>query len=234
MPSGHFSLFYLHGFASGPDSSKGQFFRQRFAELGYELQLPDLTEGDFENTTLSRQLALLDRVVGASPAVLIGSSMGAYLAALFAARHPRRVPGVVLLAPAFDLGRYWAASLGEDVVREWRERGQRQVYHFGEKQIRNLSYRLLEDALQYEGFPDVRQPALVVHGRADETVDHRLSLRFAEDRSNAEVVLYDSDHQLLNVLDEIWERVRKFTAEIPEASSQGLRFRPFPTKSRRQ
>ena len=219
MPSGHFSLFYLHGFASGPDSSKGQFFRQRFAELGYELQLPDLTEGDFENTTLSRQLALLDRVVGASPAVLIGSSMGAYLAALFAARHPRRVPGVVLLAPAFDLGRYWAASLGEDVVREWRERGQRQVYHFGEKQIRNLSYRLLEDALQYAGFPDVRQPALVVHGRADETVDHRLSLRFAEDRSNAEVVLYDSDHQLLNVLDEIWERVRKFTAEIPEASS---------------
>jgi len=219
LPSGHFSLFYLHGFASGPDSSKGQFFRQRFAELGYELQLPDLTEGDFENTTLSRQLALLDRVVGASPAVLIGSSMGAYLAALFAARHPRRVPGVVLLAPAFDLGLYWAASLGEDVVREWRERGQRQVYHFGEKQIRNLSYRLLEDALQYEGFPDVRQPALVVHGRADETVDHRLSLRFAEDRSNAEVVLYDSDHQLLNVLDEIWERVRKFTAEIPEASS---------------
>ena len=219
MASGHFSLFYLHGFASGPDSSKGQFFRQRFAELGYELKLPDLTEGDFENTTLSRQLALLDRVVGASPAVLIGSSMGAYLAALFAARHPRRVPGVVLLAPAFDLGRYWAASLGEDVVREWRERGQRQVYHFGEKQIRNLSYRLLEDALQYEGFPDVRQPALVVHGRADETVDHRLSLRFAEDRSNAEVVLYDSDHQLLNVLDEIWERVRKFTAEIPEASS---------------
>ena len=219
MPSGHFSLFYLHGFASGPDSSKGQFFRQRFAELGYELQLPDLPEGHFENTTLSRQLALLDRVVGASPAVLIGSSMGAYLAALFAARHPRRVPGVVLLAPAFDLGRYWAASLGEDVVREWRERGQRQVYHFGEKQIRNLSYRLLEDALQYEGFPDVRQPALVVHGRADETVDHRLSLRFAEDRSNAEVVLYDSDRQLLNVLDEIWERVRKFTAEIPEASS---------------
>ena len=219
MPSGHFSLFYLHGFASGPDSSKGQFFRQRFAELGYELKLPDLTEGDFENTTLSRQLALLDRVVGASPAVLIGSSMGAYLAALFAARHPRRVPGVVLLAPAFDLARYWTASLGEDVVREWRERGQRQVYHFGEKQVRNLSYRLLEDALQYEGFPDVRQPALVVHGRADETADHRLSLRFAEGRPNAEVVLYDSDHQLLHVLEEIWERVRKFTAKIPGASS---------------
>jgi len=219
LPSGHFSLFYLHGFASGPDSSKGQFFRQRFAELGYELKLPDLTEGDFENTTLSRQLALLDRLAGTAPAVLIGSSMGAYLAALFAARHPKRVPGVVLLAPAFDLARNWAASLGEDVVREWRERGQRQVYHWSEKQVRNLSYSLMEDALQYEAFPDVRQPALVIHGRADETVDHRLSVRFAEARPNAEVVLYDSDHQLLNVLEEIWERVRKFTAEIPGASS---------------
>ena len=214
MPSGHCSLFYLHGFASGPGSSKGQFFRQRFADLGYELQLPDLTESDFENTTLSRQLALLDRLVGATPAVLIGSSMGAYLAALFAACHPKRVPGVVLLAPAFDLARYWAASLGEDVVREWRERGQRQVYHWGEKRVRNLSYRLLEDALQYEAFPDVRQPALVVHGRSDETVDHRLAVRFAEGRPNAELVLYDSDHQLQNVLEEIWERVRKFTVEM--------------------
>ena len=214
LPSGHTSLFYLHGFASGPDSSKGQFFRQRFAELGYELKLPDLTEGDFENTTLARQLVLLDRLAGTAPAVLIGSSMGAYLAALFAARHPKRVPGVVLLAPAFDLARNWAASLGEDVVREWRERRRRQVYHWGEKQVRNLSYSLMEDALRYEAFPDVRQPALVVHGRADETVDHRLSVRFAEGRPNAEVVLYDSDHQLQNVLEEIWERVRQFTAEI--------------------
>ena len=214
MPSSHTSLFYLHGFASGPDSSKGQFFRQRFAELGYELKLPDLTEGDFENTTLSRQLALLDRLVGTAPAVLIGSSMGAYLAALFAARHPKRAPGVVLLAPAFDLARNVAASLGEDAVREWRQRGQRQVYHWGEKQIRNLSCSLLEDALQYEAFPDLRQPVLVVHGRADETVDHRLSVRFAEGRPNAELVLYDSDHQLQNVLQVIWERVRQFTAEI--------------------
>jgi predicted esterase YcpF (UPF0227 family) len=35
-------LVYLHGFASGPASTKAQFFRTRFAERGVELAIPDL------------------------------------------------------------------------------------------------------------------------------------------------------------------------------------------------
>jgi len=54
------ALAYLHGFASGPGSTKAQFFRTRFAESGTTLAVPDLapdvflyaTVGGLENVTV--------------------------------------------------------------------------------------------------------------------------------------------------------------------------------------
>ena len=80
-------MIYLHGFASSPQSSKARYFTEKFAAIGRTVQTPDLTEGDFEHTTLSQQLAFLDKSMGDQPAILMGSSMGGYLAALFAARY---------------------------------------------------------------------------------------------------------------------------------------------------
>ena len=54
-------LIYLHGFASGPMSSKAQFFRRRFEELGIEMRIPDLSEGNFEQLTISGQLRVIVR-----------------------------------------------------------------------------------------------------------------------------------------------------------------------------
>ena len=207
-------LIYLHGFASGPQSGKGQFFRQRWAEIGHRLELPDLTQGEFEHSTLTQQLTFLDTLVSNDSAILLGSSLGGYLAALFAARHRQRVPGVVLLAPAFGFARRWGESLGEQTMGEWRERGWRPIYHYGEEKERRIGYSLLGDGLQYEEFPVDRQPALAIHGRYDQSVDHQLSVRFAEGRSNVELVLYESDHQLLDVLEPMWERVREFVAGL--------------------
>jgi hypothetical protein len=44
----------------------------------------------------------------------------------------------------------------------------------------------------------------------DDAVDYRLSERFAEGRPNVELLLVDSDHQLLDVLDLMWDRVEAF------------------------
>lgn len=221
---------YLHGFASGPQSSKGQFFHAKFAERGWPLELPDLTEGDFENTTLSRQLGVLDRLAGAGPVILVGSSMGGYLAALFAARRPERVQAVVLLAPAFGMAKRWAGTLDAATLRDWKERGWREVYHYGEKQNRRISYQLIEDGMKYEDFPAVRQPALVIHGRRDETVDYRLSEQFAGGHENIRLVLYDSDHQLLDVLEGMWWEVCTFIEAVPEVDGRPVRNPPDRVK----
>ena len=44
-------FIYLHGFASGPNSSKAQAFKKRFEKLDITFHIPDLQEGDFENLT---------------------------------------------------------------------------------------------------------------------------------------------------------------------------------------
>ena len=40
-------IVYLHGFASGPASSKALFFRQRLEAAGALVDAPDLAAGDF-------------------------------------------------------------------------------------------------------------------------------------------------------------------------------------------
>src|SRR6516164_8365186 len=97
-------IVYLHGFASGPSSSKARYFRQRLETEGFSVSIPDLSDGNFEGLTLSSQLRVIGSAAGSGGMALIGSSMGGYLAALYAARHAD-VERIVLLAPAFGFAR---------------------------------------------------------------------------------------------------------------------------------
>jgi uncharacterized protein len=200
-------LIYLHGFASGLQSGKAQYFRRRFAEVGMEMQIPDLNEGAFESLTLSRQLRVIEGIAQGDDVRLIGSSMGGYLAALYAARHPE-VTQLVLLAPAFGFARRWRNMLGVEKVDEWRSTGWLSVYHYGDKTERRVGYALLEDAERYEDYPDISQPVLIVHGVHDDVVPAELSRRFAELHPQTALRIMDSDHQLLNVLEQMWSEIQ--------------------------
>jgi pimeloyl-ACP methyl ester carboxylesterase len=199
-------IIYLHGFASSPSSSKARFFRDRLVAAGADVSVPDLAEGDFERLTLSRQLAVLARAAGAGPVRLMGSSMGGYLAALYAARNPL-VERLVLLAPAFRFHTRWTKRLGPAESDRWRATDSLEVYHYGEGRTRKLRYDLMADSEQYEEFPEVRQPTLIVHGRHDDVVPVEFSQQFAAVRSNVQLEVVDSGHDLLNVLERIGDRV---------------------------
>jgi uncharacterized protein len=202
-------IVYLHGFASGPGSNKARFFRERLERGGGTVQVPDLAAGDFEHLTITGQLALLREQVGKGPVDLIGSSMGGYLAALFAARHSA-VRRVVLLAPAFGFAHGWAEQLGEEKVDQWRRTGWMEVFHYAYGEPRRLSYALLEDAAQYEDYPDFHQPARIFHGSHDDVVPPEHSAEFAAAHPNACLEVLDSGHELLNVLDDIGPKVDRF------------------------
>ena len=115
-------VLYLHGFASGPGSQKARFFAEKLQPLGFSVEVPDLAEGDFEHSTVTRQLDVVGRVAANQPVILIGSSLGGYLAALYAARHPE-VSKILLLAPAFQFQELWAGELSQNDLLSWRERG---------------------------------------------------------------------------------------------------------------
>jgi hypothetical protein len=205
------NLTYLHGFASGPQSSKAQFFRRRFEALGIAMQIPNLSEGNFEGLTITGQLRVIERVAGGDDVFLIGSSMGGYLAALYAARH-REVKKLVLLAPAFGFARRWPPMLGAEKVAEWRRTGWLPVYHYGDTMERRVGYELLQDAERYEDYPDISQPALVFHGRMDDVVPVEYSEEFAARHPHVMLRVMESGHELIDVLEEMWVEIVEFLA----------------------
>jgi uncharacterized protein len=204
---------YLHGFASGPSSRKARFFAERFGSLGLELETPELTpsqsEGGFEALTLTQQLTLIERSVAGAPCAMMGSSMGGYLAAIYAARHPETAR-IVLLAPAFCLARRWREAWGADEIEQWRITGYREVFHYAQNRQARVGYGLLEDAARYPDYPVVTQNALVFHGRLDPIVPVEYAREFAARTPGARLMEFDSGHELTDCLEPMWDATSRF------------------------
>lgn len=203
-------IIYLHGFASSPASRKAQVFASRLAAAGAEVSVPALDGGDFEHLTISGQYAILRREAANGPVTLIGSSMGGYIAALYAAKHPDEVERLVLLAPAFHFHSRWPLMLGEEKFAKWRETGVLSVFHYAELKERNVGWQLAEDAANWDAEPDFKQPALIFHGRNDPVVPVRFSESYAASHPNVELSVFDAGHELTEVIDEMWERTARF------------------------
>jgi len=206
-------VVYLHGFASSPLSSKAQFFRRKFAACGVPMEIPQLDEGRFEELTISGQLRVIERAVGERPAILMGSSLGGYLAALYAARHPPQIERMVLLAPAFQFPRRWRERYSHE---DWKREGSVPVFHYGEGRERRLGYPFAEDAAQYEDEPQFPQPALIFHGVQDNVVPAGISSAYAARHPNVELVLLESGHELTDVLEPMWLRTSSYLS-VPES-----------------
>lgn len=200
---------YLHGFASSPQSSKAQFFRRRLAEFGIELVIPALDGGDFEHLTITGQLRVVDAAVAGRATVLFGSSLGGYLAALYAARHTC-VGKLVLLAPAFQFPARWRQRYSAEQLEEWKQNGSVSVFHYGYRREVPLSYQIMEDSLAYENEPDFRQPALILHGNRDPVVPVGISRDLAASRKNVTLRTFDSGHELTDVLEDLFDETRRF------------------------
>lgn len=205
---------YLHGFASGPGSTKAGFFRARLAEIGVDLAVPDLAP-DFTNQTLAGMLGIVDGLLDAGPTVLFGSSLGGYLSALAAARRPDAVPALVLMAPAFGFAARWEASVGPVAMTRWRVRGTAPVFHYGRNREEPLAIAFLDEARRHPEEPDPDRPALVLHGRHDASVPLAAAEHFVARRPDRRrLVVYDAGHELTEVMEPMWNETRSFLAAL--------------------
>ena len=202
-------VLYFHGFASSPASRKATFFAQRLGHLGFEVEIPDLAEGNFKALTISGQLRLAERIGRNEPLILIGSSLGGYLAALYAARHPE-VQAVILLAPAFQFYKLWTSQMSQEELVRWKQEGSVSVFHYGERRQMPIGFGFLADASRFEPFPDIRQPTLMFHGNSDSVVPVQLSVDFSKSHPNAHLIRLTSGHELTDVLSDIWRESEKF------------------------
>jgi pimeloyl-ACP methyl ester carboxylesterase len=200
---------YLHGFSSGPSSRKARFFAEKLQQAGARVAVPDLTRDDFENLTITGQLEVIEEVAAGRPVSLIGSSMGGYLAAIYAACHPE-IARLMLMAPAFGFLKRWPQGLGPNKMNEWRESGELEVFNYADQRMRKLKYGLIADGAKYEEYPDFHQPALIFHGINDDVVPVENSRQFAASHSAARLVEFESGHELTDVMDRMWDEARGF------------------------
>lgn len=206
-------VLYLHGFASSPQSSKATFFSTRLAERGIEMMVPDLNQPDFSTLTVSRMLQQVDGALASSAEsfVIIGSSLGGFVAVQAALQHAARIDRLVLLAPALDFDGNRLSELGDRGLDAWKSSNSLAVYHYGYGRMVPVHYELYADALRYDAVgARLAQPAQVFQGQHDTSVNPSTVARWAADRPNVELHMLDDDHQLLKSLDWIWGEMERF------------------------
>ena len=207
---------YLHGFASGPNSTKGVRFAEQFAALGRPLDRLDLRVPSFEHLRLSAMIATTQAAIGGPDdrAIVIGSSLGGLTAAWTAARDPR-VVALVLLAPAFELVTRWEAQLGEDWER-WRTSGWREVPDHVTGGNARIDFGFVEDARAIDvGMPALAVPTLILHGTRDDTVPIATSQQLAATNPHVRLVELDDGHQLAASLPRLLTETEAFLAALP-------------------
>jgi pimeloyl-ACP methyl ester carboxylesterase len=207
-------IFYLHGFASSPESTKVGYFSDRLQEHDLALECPDFNAPSFRTLTITRMLEQLEGRIaraGGAPVMLMGSSLGGTLAILAAARWPARVARVVLLAPAVMFAKPGHHLLPPERIDEWRRLGSLPFFHYAANAERDLDYAFYEDSLRYDAFNAVvPQPTLIFQGLRDASVDYRTVEQFASARPNIMLSLLDDDHQLIASLPRMWNDIQPF------------------------
>jgi pimeloyl-ACP methyl ester carboxylesterase len=207
-------VVYLHGFASSARSSKATFFAAKFRDAGIELQTPDLNLPEFATLTVSRMVAQVLEIIdsrAADPIVLIGSSLGAFVAVQVALARPARVRSLILLAPALDFGGNRMKSLGGVGLEDWKRSDRLDIFHYGYGRMMPVHYELYADATRYDCVgAALAMPIQVFQGRRDDAVDPAAVEQWARARPNVELHLLDDDHQLTASVELIWTEMRRF------------------------
>jgi pimeloyl-ACP methyl ester carboxylesterase len=196
---------YCHGFASGPQSTKGVKLSEHFAARGVDLQRLDLRAPSLERLSFP---AMKDVVVAAlggarDRAVLFGSSLGGLTVARVA-EADARVSALVLLAPAFRIAERWRARMNDAEWRAWEATGFLEIDDYAEKRRARVHFDFIRELAAIDvGWPDVRVPTLIIHGSKDDTVDPQLSRDFARGKRWVRLVEVDDGHELTRSLPRI-------------------------------
>jgi len=173
----------------------------RFDYLGH-----GRSSGDFRAGTIGRwkadALAILDRVT-AGPQILVGSSMGCWIAFLVALVRPERVRGLVGIAgaPDFTEDLVWA-RLTDDQRRRLEQEGELVYDSAYEDNPVPFTRALIEEGRRHlilRSPIGLSCPVRLLHGMADPDVPYQTSLRLAERLKNAQVtveLIEDGDHRL--------------------------------------
>ena len=134
---------FIHGLESSSCGTKATFFKRRYADMIVE---------DFHGT-LDQRMGKLNALLSDDTSVIIvGSSFGGLMAAMFACENPRRVTKLILLAPALtfrDFGPYLHQRLDMPVTVYHGKNDDvvplAPVHDIARRVFKNLTFNIVDD-----------------------------------------------------------------------------------------
>jgi pimeloyl-ACP methyl ester carboxylesterase len=224
-------VLWLGGFASDMTGTKAQALAEWAARSGRAFVRFDYfghgaSSGDFQQGTITRwrqdALAVLDQLTS-GPVVLVGSSMGGWIACLVALARAERIAAMVLIAPAADFTDklIWPSMSAEQ---------RRQIQASGvwvrpspyEEPGLPITRALIEDGARWSILPGpvgTKAPVRILQGGRDEDVPwtHALELYHALESGDAVFTLVrDGDHRLSRPQD-----LTRLLGAVEEAAAAG-------------
>jgi pimeloyl-ACP methyl ester carboxylesterase len=222
------ALLWLSGFLSDMASTKATAIAEWSAEQGLAMMRFDysghgLSSGDLSHASigdwLEESIAVWE-LMGEGPRIVIGSSMGGWLALLLArhlarAGHSQELAGLVLIAPAFDMTEtlMWR-ELPEAAKDEIATKGVTHVPSAYAEPYPITKHLIEEGRLHLiEGHPfDPGCPVRILQGMRDPDVPWRHALALVDLLDGADVeltLIKDGDHRLSEPAD-----LRRLTATV--------------------
>ena len=224
------TVIYCGGYHSDMSGSKAVALSTWCHEFGhtyirFDYQGHGMSSGEFADGSIGLwrddALSILDQTT-TDPVVLVGSSMGAWIALLIALKRPNRIAGMVLLAPAVDftIDLMWN-KFDTDIRDEIENKGfwnrpsefEDEAYPITLKLIEeSRSHLLLNAPITFPG------PVNILYGLADEVVplDHVMRTVDAIASSALTVTLIKGgDHRLSQDTD-----IARMTSAVDNVISQ--------------
>lgn len=204
-------VVWLGGFHSDMKGEKATVLHAACAEAGRSFVRFDYlghgeSSGEFGHGTIGRwrsdALAVVDRLTE-GPLVLVGSSMGGWMAILVALARPERAKGLVLLAPAPDFtDKLMWASFDESQRRQIMEQGFWTRPSDYDPAGYPITRELITEGREWNVLDAeiaIDAPVRILHGGLDPDVPWTHSLDLADKLRSKDVVwslIKDGDHRL--------------------------------------
>ena len=210
-------VVFLHGLMSDMNGQKAIATEKFCIEKGYNFIKFDnfghgSSSGKFTDQTMSDWLIGINLVIqelADAPILLLGSSMGAWLALIATNLHPEKIIGVITLAAAVDFTE-------ELMWNKFTKQEKEIIKKCGIYEVRGnnadcmelypVSYKLIEDGRNHlmiheksEEKIDISVSVHLIHGMQDTDVPYDISLRVAAKLKSERVVIKlikDANHRL--------------------------------------
>ena len=204
-------VLLIHGYSSHRNRPSTKGLGEALEKRGMSTLRIDLpghgeSDGVFAEQTISTFKEAASAAItfakaqGFQSILLYGSSAGGITALATALDHPE-IAKMALKAPVSNYAKQREETMGEEAIKEWKEKGYAH-YHSGSGKELRVNYSFYEDAKHYNMWDlakNISFPVLILHGTKDEAVNIEDSKNLVQVLPKGELIIVEGDdHGLSN------------------------------------